>query len=560
MHGLSNLTVRTKITLGFLIVATIAAIIGAVSIWSTQQVRQMALLMYHQEVAGLRHAAQAQNNVVAAGRALRSALLATDKGQRIGDVYFMRDFIQAASAEIEKFRVLVTTEQGKASAEAAASAVDAYGQAIEGLAQELEQAAMETVSPAVLVRLQAEAKPLGDTAEMMLSSLMLEKQNSSGELAARTDHIYTDTLRLMLVLTLSGALLAIALGIMLTSDLRRQLGGEPREVARVANTIAGGDLTADINVDRAHQQSVIRAMSHMQDSLRNIVQAVRENSEHVAAGSHNIVAANADLSVRTDEQAAQLTETAAAMEQLAVTVKNNADDAVRASNLALAASDATTRGGEAVQQVVATMNAINASSARINDITSIIDGISFQTNILALNAAVEAACAGTHGRGFAVVASEVRSLAQKSAQAAKDIKALIEDSDETVKLGTKLAQDTGSAMSDIVAQIKGVTALINAISVATLEQRTGIEQVNTAVMSLSMVTGENAASVDSAAKAAAQLNRQADHLVELVGGFTIGDKNSSADMASTGAQQLTATEIPAELSDEIRTPLLGLAA
>ena len=559
MRWISNFTVRTKITLGFLIVATIAAIIGSVGIWSTQQVRQMALLMYHQEVTGLRHAAQAQNSVVAAGRAIRSALLAKDKGQRISDVYFMRDFIQTASTEIDRLHELSGTETGRASVVAAATAIKAYSQVIEGIAQELEQTSMEQVPSAVIEQLQTEARPLGDTAEMMLSSLILEKQNTSGDLAARTDKIYANTLQLMLALTLSGALLAIVLGIMLARDLTRQLGGEPREVAHVANTISKGDLTANIKAHQAHPKSVIQAMGHMQASLQNIVSAVRESSDHVAAGSRKIATGNADFSSRTDEQAAQLTQTAAAMEQLAVTVKNNADDAVRASNLALTASDAATRGGEVVHEVVSIMSSVNESSTRITDIVSIIDNIARQTNLLALNAAVEAARAGVHGRGFAVVASEVRNLSLRSAEAAKDINALIKDSGQTVKTGMKLAQDAGSSMNDIVSQVKSVTDLINAISVATLEQKTGLEQVNKAVMSLSVATSENAASVDDAAKAAAELNEQANHLVQLVGGFMLDDEKLSTVNESPSSQYMIATEKSVHSMSEARTPMLELA-
>lgn len=560
MRSISNFTVRTKITLGFLIVATIAAIIGSVGIWSTQQVRQMALLMYHQEVAGLRHAAQAQNSVAAAGRAIRSALLAQDKGQRIGDVYFMRDFIQAASIEIDKLDELSDTDKGRTAVLAAATAIKAYGQVIEEIAQELEQSSMEQVPPVVIERLQTQERPLGETAEMMLSSLMLEKQNTSGALAARTDRIYADTLQLMLALTLSGALLAIVLGLMLTRHLMRQLGGEPRDVAHVANTISKGDLTANIKIHQAHSNSVLQAMGHMQVSLQNIVSAVRESSDHVAAGSRKIAAGNADISSRTDEQAAQLTQTAAAMEQLAVTVKNNADDAVRALNLALTASDAAIRGGEVVHEVVSIMSSVNESSARIADATSIIDGIARQTNLLALNAAVEAARAGIHGRGFAVVASEVRSLALKSAEAAKDINALIEDSGQTVKTGMKLAQDAGGSMNEIVAQVKSVTELINAISVATLEQKIGLEQVNKTVMSLNIATSENAASVDDAAKAAAELNEQANHLVKLVGGFMLDDERSSIPNESSGSQDRAVTEKPVPLLNEAQRPMLELVA
>jgi len=209
-----------------------------------------------------------------------------------------------------------------------------------------------------------------------------------------------------------------------------------------------------------------------------------------------------------------------------------------------------------VHKVVAMMNSIHQSSARIADITSIIDGIAFQTNLLALNAAVEAARAGVHGKGFAVVASEVRNLAQKSAEAAKDINALIEDSAQTVKTGTKLAQDAGRSMDGIVAQVKGVTELINAISVATLEQRAGLEQVNTSVASLSFVTSENAASVEEAAKAAAQVNEQADYLVELVGGFTLSDEKLAEVIDSLESRQAPDSETAAPpMRDK---PILGL--
>ncbi|MBP6019865.1 MAG: MCP four helix bundle domain-containing protein [Burkholderiaceae bacterium] len=535
MRWLSNLTVRTKVILGFLTVATVAAIIGSVGIWSTYQVRQMAQLMYHQEVAGLRYAAQAQNNVIAAGRAIRSALLATDKGQRIGDVYFMRDFIETAHAEINKLAELFGDEEDKAAGAAAIAAVLAYGQVIEGIALELEQASMDQVPSVAITRLQLEARPLGDVAEMMLNSLMLGKQNSSGELAGRTDEIYTDALWLMAALTLGGALLAIALGLLLTRDLMRQLGGEPRVVAGVANTISRGVLTTDINVLQAHPKSIIQAMGQMQASLCDIVAVVRESSQNVAAGSRKIAAGNADLSFRTDEQAAQLTETAAAMEQLSITVERNVEDVQLASNLASSASQAATQGGQVVRELVSMMDGINASSVRISDITSIIDSIAFQTNILALNAAVEAARAGSQGRGFAVVASEVRNLAQKSAAAANDIKALIQDSHGKVDAGTRLAQTAGESMSDMVSQVQGVTELINAISVATQEQRIGLGQVNVAVGSLSVVTSENAASVVESAKAAAQLNVQADHLVALVGGFVLYDGASSTAVESSCA-------------------------
>lgn len=554
-----HLTVRVKFALGFLFVAAVAAAIGGVGMWSTQQVRQMAQLMYQQEAAGLRHAAQAKNNVTAAGRALRSALLARTKGQRIGDIYFMRDFVQATEIEASKLDALYPTEQSRAMVAEVLDTIREYGQVLEGLAQELERASGEQISESIVVRLEEDARPLGEKAEMLLNSLVLDKQNTSGALARQTDEIYRDALRAMIALTIGGTLLAIGLGLMLTRSLTRQLGGEPLEVARVANSISQGNLATRISTRRAHSKSVIRAMRHMQESLHKIVVAVRESSESVADGSRRIATGNADLSRRTDEQALQLTQTAAAMEQLAATVSNNVDDASRASALASSTRQAAIRGGETVNRVVLMMNNINESSTRISDITSIIDSIAFQTNILALNAAVEAARAGTQGRGFAVVASEVRSLAQRSAEAAKDIKDLIADSHEKVDSGMKLASAAGESMSEMVDQVKGVTELINAISVATLEQKAGIEQVNAAVASLSVVTRENAFSVDKSANAAAQLNEQANQLVDLVGGFVLDDAEALTIETTAHYRETSDEEQDEQLSDWSGASKLGFA-
>ncbi|MDH4393167.1 MAG: methyl-accepting chemotaxis protein [Aquabacterium sp.] len=319
--------------------------------------------------------------------------------------------------------------------------------------------------------------------------------------------------------------LAVAMGLGLTvwllRDLRSVLGGEPADARRVATAIADGDLTVDVPVRPGDTRSVMAAMGNMRARLADLVSEVRRSSDSIATGSAQIATGNADLSQRTEEQASNLQQTASSMEQLTGTVRSNADTASQANQLATGASAAAVRGGEVVGQVVATMQDIAAASRKISDIIGVIDGIAFQTNILALNAAVEAARAGEQGRGFAVVASEVRSLAQRSAQAAKEIKTLIGSSGEKVELGARQVHDAGSSMAEIVRQVQRVSQLIGEISHATAEQTSGISLVGDAVGQLDQVTQQNAALVEESAAAAESLRHQAARLVEVVGGFRV---------------------------------------
>jgi methyl-accepting chemotaxis protein len=264
----------------------------------------------------------------------------------------------------------------------------------------------------------------------------------------------------------------------------------------------------------------------MRDNLSAIVSQVRQGSDSMATGSEQIASGNADLSQRTEQQAANLQQTAASMEQLNATVKRNADAAQHAVLLAGQASEAAEHGGQAVGQVVATMDAISASSRRIGDIISVVDGIAFQTNILALNAAVEAARAGEHGRGFAVVAGEVRTLAQRSADAAREIKALVNTSLEKVDTGSQLVVDAGASIDRLVSQVQRVAALITDISTAVAEQTTGISQVSDAMTQLDQVTQQNAALVEESAAAAASLQQQARRMVEVVTVFKLANANA----------------------------------
>jgi methyl-accepting chemotaxis protein len=294
------------------------------------------------------------------------------------------------------------------------------------------------------------------------------------------------------------------------------------EAVKVAETVAGGDLSSRIVVGRRDETGrLMGALQRMNANLTSMVGDVRSASESIATGSSQIAGGNADLSQRTEEQASNLQQTAASMEQLTATVKQNADTAQVATQLASTAAAAAERGGMVVRRVVATMDEITASSKKVVDIIGVIDGIAFQTNILALNAAVEAARAGEQGRGFAVVASEVRSLAQRSGAAAREIKALIGDSVAKVENGTRLVGEAGNTIEDIVDQVKRVNDMIGEIASASGEQSTGIGQIGDAVAQLDQVTQQNAALVEESAAAAESLNQQAAQLSRIVGTFKL---------------------------------------
>jgi methyl-accepting chemotaxis protein len=294
------------------------------------------------------------------------------------------------------------------------------------------------------------------------------------------------------------------------------------DALRGANALARGDLTQSVHATtRDEVGQVVEAIGASMSSLTRVVVDIKNSSESVSAAAAQIAAGNQDLSSRTEEQASSLQQTAASMEELTTTVKQSADSARQANQLALSASQAASRGGAVVGQVVATMDDITASSKKIAEIITVIDSIAFQTNILALNAAVEAARAGEQGRGFAVVAGEVRSLAQRSAQAAREIKDLIGDSVHKVEDGSRLVNDAGAAMNDIVAQVERVTNLIGEISSVSLEQSSGISQVSNAVAQMDQVTQQNASLVEQSAAAAASLKDQAEGLTQAVAAFKL---------------------------------------
>lgn len=333
----------------------------------------------------------------------------------------------------------------------------------------------------------------------------------------------------MLIQIFSGIAITIGVSVafVIAKRLLTQLGGEPNDVRSIANSIATGDLTVRIPARINDRSSVMFAMAEMRVSLAEIVAQIRSGSDTITFGSSQIACGNLELSARTEQQASSLGETASAMEEVTAAVLQNAESAHQANDLALAASDIVLTGRQVMSQVVQTMGSIHESARKIAEINSVIDGIAFQTNILALNAAVEAARAGEGGRGFAVVATEVRNLAQRSAAAAKEIKALIEDSVLKVESGSKLVDQAGQTMDDIVGSIQRVNSIIGEIASASQEQISGINQINIAVKEMDISTHQNTSLVEEAAAAAQEMQDQAKYLASIVSTFTLRDAETS---------------------------------
>ncbi len=356
-------------------------------------------------------------------------------------------------------------------------------------------------------------------------------------------------------LALGGAALAaLALILGAATTLARSIVRPLREAGELSRRIGEGDLTVPVDTDRGDEiGALLRAVAGMRDALRKVVGQVRGSTDSIQHAAGEVAQGNADLSRRTETAAASLQQTASSIEQLSGTVRQTADSARTANQLAASASSVAARGGEVVSQVVATMDEINASSKKIADIIGVIDGIAFQTNILALNAAVEAARAGEQGRGFAVVAGEVRSLAQRSAEAAREIKTLIGASVERVETGARLVGEAGSTMSEIVGSVQRVTDIIGEISAAAQEQSGGIGSVSAAVVQLDQATQQNAALVEESAAAAASLREQARQLAGLVAGFCVDEARTPRQAAADALAQ-------AQRSAALATPRVPAAS
>lgn len=391
--------------------------------------------------------------------------------------------------------------------------------------------------------LRFEFRPVQKKWWSLLSDLNAMEAKHAQEASEAAGQTYEQARNIVLLFGALSLFCSFLAATLITRSIVKQLGGEPSYAVKVADRIAAGDLTVEVRTAPGDNTSLLHAMKEMRDSLSRIVTQVHNSTETIATASRQIATGNLDLSSRTEQQASALEETASSMEELTSTVKQNADNAMQANTMAKSASDVAQKGGGVVNQVVETMASINESSRKVVDIIGVIDGIAFQTNILALNAAVEAARAGEQGRGFAVVAAEVRNLAQRSAGAAKEIKALIGDSVERVETGAKLVDEAGATMKEVVSSVKHVTDIMAEIMAASREQTAGIEQINRAIMEMDDVTQQNAALVEEAAAAASAMEDQAVNLTDVVSLFKVGTGNAlTLSSTPVESQSVTQTE------------------
>jgi methyl-accepting chemotaxis protein len=380
--------------------------------------------------------------------------------------------------------------------------------------------------------------PLSARYQARVQKLLELQRKHINSTADHIDGIYNTSRTWLLVLSAAAVLVGIAAAAVIANRLLRQLGGEPDVAARVAERIAAGDLSVEIAVARGDTGSLMFAMKSMRDSLATIVAQVRSGTDIIASESQQNAGNNQNLSNRTEQQAASLEETAASMEELTATVRQNADHAQQANEMAMSAASVAVKGGAVVGQVMSTMDDISDASRKIVDIIGVIDGIAFQTNILALNAAVEAARAGEQGRGFAVVASEVRTLAQRSATAAREIKSLIGASVERVDAGGRLVKEAGSTMDEVVDSIQKVTLIMADILGASREQSVGIDSVTRSISEIDHVTQQNATLVVEAAAVAENLQAQARALAETVSLFHLTATGPEAGTRAPAAPAL----------------------
>ncbi|WP_027995844.1 methyl-accepting chemotaxis protein [Simplicispira psychrophila] len=526
MH-LNNIKVGSRLALAFGLVLFIAALVASIGVWRLQDLASTTQVLTTKDTEKLQLVTQLRQTAALNWVRTRAIVRETEPQQISLWMTEVAATSQATAEAHKRLMELVYLPQGKALLEKVQEARTAYSGPRNAVLKKKE--AGEDIS----AEFDRSIPPLS---EAYIASITEFERLQKELYTAALEEVQKNAANGRLILIL-GTVLALLLGVAAAFSLSRSITTPLLQAVRSARAIAEGDLTQPIDSrGRDEAAELLQALQHMQSNLASMVGNVRQGTDSIATASSQIASGNNDLSARTEQQASALQQTAASMEELTSTVRQNADNARQANQLALSASGVAVQGGSVVSQVVDTMGAINASSQKIADIIGVIDGIAFQTNILALNAAVEAARAGEQGRGFAVVASEVRSLAGRSAAAAKEIKELIDDSASKVGAGTLLVNEAGKTMQDVVGSIQRVTDIMGEITAASQEQTAGIEQINQAVVQMDQVTQQNAALVEEAAAAAQSLQEQASTLARTVSAFKIqgaGLQSGSTYAAST---------------------------
>ncbi|MBV6817930.1 MCP four helix bundle domain-containing protein [Rahnella sp. PD12R] len=540
---INNMRVGARLGAAFSLVILLLIIVSVTAVTKISGINASIEQIVNDRYVKVRLAFDVRDGVNNQIKFLRGIVIDTKNPEQNQKRYLqLDDTIKQTNLAMSKIAAIQTTVTGKQKIKALQDASDAFESGKEALIALARAGDMDGATEYVLRKLTTSQNAYLDLATAFANSQDQQLQ-AEGKKAVADGHT---AIELTLIFSALAILVAAAMGYFLTRSITRPL----LNAVKVAENVAAGDLTTQIQVN-SHDETgqLMQGLKNMNENLLKIVTEVRAGTNAINSASSEIAAGNLDLSSRTEQQASSLEETASAMEQMTATVKQNADNARQANQLAAQASRVAVQGGEVVGEVVNTMEGINASSRKIVDIIAVIDGIAFQTNILALNAAVEAARAGEQGRGFAVVASEVRNLAQRSASAAKEIKSLIDDSVLKVDNGTQLVAKAGATMAEVVSSVKNVTDIVGEIAIASNEQSTGIEEINKAINQMDEVTQQNAALVQEASSAAYSLNEQAERLSQAISIFKV-----SAATATSAVRKATLVKSPALLPNRRAVP------
>jgi methyl-accepting chemotaxis protein len=543
---MNNLKISTRLNLGFSAIIAVFLLLAGVTVWRAEMAAEATTRMERSaellQLAGDWQGHNRQNSA-------RSLAVGYSEGGAMFD-FFKESMAATSSRATETQKAFLAKVQNSDSRKRAENVGELRK---EWIAVRDQVNALKAAGDSAGARALVQSKFVPITDDYIRVTQALVDGEAANVRAAQQE--VQEMFRQLYVLGALLLVLALAVAVLTSWSLSRSISRGVATALGVARRIGAGDLTHPVTASGKDEiAGLLQALSAMQEQLVETVSEVRIGTDTIATASSQIAAGNLDLSSRTEQQASSLEETASSMEELTSTVKQNADNARQANQLATSASDIATKGGAVVSQVVDTMDSINESAKKIVDIISVIDGIAFQTNILALNAAVEAARAGEQGRGFAVVASEVRSLAQRSANAAKEIKGLISDSVAKTEAGTRLVNQAGVTMNEVVDSIKRVTDVMSEITTASQEQTMGIEQINQAITQMDEVTQQNAALVEEAAAAAASLQDQADNLSRVVSVFKLDSTHAVAHKVPAGSRPKAN---PTVLNPPLRAPFLS---
>ncbi|MXN30807.1 methyl-accepting chemotaxis protein [Delftia sp. CH05] len=526
--NLRTWTVKTKLYAAFTALALLVALVSVSALQALDDANRNLTRFVDGVNARAQLAEQVRAAVDSRAIAARNLVLVNTPA----DLELEKAAVYAAHAEVktrlDQLKALVAAPGVGEEARALVARIDQIEQRYGPVALDIVALALRQQRDEAIAKMNSECRPL--LAQLIAATdeySRLTRQHAQ-DMVEQATQSYVQQRNMQIGMSAVAFVLALLMGRLIARGLTRALGAEPAQLGEVARQIADGNLDPGLLRSEAPAGSVQASLNAMHQSLASVVSDVRNNADSVAVASEQIAKGNADLSRRTEQQASALQQTAASMDELSSTVQQNADNARQVNQLALGASQVAVKGGTVVQEVVGAMQDIHASSRQIGDIVGVIDSIAFQTNILALNAAVEAARAGEQGKGFAVVAAEVRTLAQRSAQAAREIKQLITDSATRVSQGAELADQAGATMAEVLQSIQRVTDLMGEISNASDEQSAGVAQVGQAMSQMDQVTQQNASLVEESAAAASSLKAQAQRLVQAVAIFRLGDQGGAA--------------------------------